>query len=67
MSDALRAEWTKLRTLSGTWWLLVGTVAVTVALAPAIVASTHLSPVANGRPARIRPSSPWSALISAKR
>lgn len=48
MSDALRAEWTKLRTLSGTWWLLVGTVAVTVVANAGIVAATHLSPVANG-------------------
>ena len=24
MSDALRAEWTKLRTIAGTWWLMAG-------------------------------------------
>ena len=30
MTDALRAEWTKLRTLAGTGWLLIGAVALTV-------------------------------------
>jgi ABC-2 type transport system permease protein len=44
VSDALRAEWTKLRTTSGTCWLMVGAVAVTVAASAGIAASTHLSP-----------------------
>ena len=44
MTDALRAEWTKLRTISGTWWLMVGAVAVTVAASAGIAASTHVSP-----------------------
>ncbi len=44
MTDALRAEWTKLRTISGSWWLMVGAVAVTVAASAGIAASTHLSP-----------------------
>jgi ABC-2 type transport system permease protein len=29
---ALRAEWTKLRTLPGTWWLLLGVIALTTAV-----------------------------------
>jgi ABC-2 type transport system permease protein len=30
--SALRAEWTKLRTLAGTWWLLLAVIALTVAV-----------------------------------
>ena len=30
MTAALRAEWTKLRTLAGTGWLLVGAVVLTI-------------------------------------
>jgi ABC-2 type transport system permease protein len=30
--DALRAEWTKLRTLAGTWWLLLAVIALTAAV-----------------------------------
>lgn len=44
MTDALRAEWTKLRTIAGTWWLMVGAVALTVAASAAIAATTHVSP-----------------------
>ena len=44
MSDALRAEWTKLRTLAGTWWLMLGAVALAVAASAATTASTHVSP-----------------------
>ena len=59
MTDALRAEWTKLRTVAGTWWLMAGAVALTVAASAAIAASTHVSPGrARAAPARIRPSSP---------
>ncbi len=43
MTDALRAEWTKLRTIAGPWWLMLGTVAVTVAASAGIAASTHVS------------------------
>jgi ABC-2 type transport system permease protein len=43
VSDALRAEWTKLRTIAGTWWLMVGAVAVTVTASAGIAASTHIS------------------------
>ena len=48
MSDALRAEWTKLRTIAGTWWLMVGAVALTVAASAGIAASTHVSPGGSG-------------------
>jgi len=34
-ADALHAEWTKLRTLAGTGWLLLGVVALTVAVSAA--------------------------------
>jgi ABC-2 type transport system permease protein len=33
--NALRAEWTKLRTLAGTWWLLLALIALTVAVGSA--------------------------------
>jgi ABC-2 type transport system permease protein len=48
VSDALRAEWTKLRTVAGTWWLMAGAVAVTVAASAGIVAATHVSPGGGG-------------------
>jgi ABC-2 type transport system permease protein len=35
LAAALRAEWTKLRTLSGTWWLLLGVIALTAAVGTA--------------------------------
>jgi ABC-2 type transport system permease protein len=41
---ALRAEWTKLRTLAGTGWLLVGTVAVTAGVSVFAVESTSCRP-----------------------
>jgi ABC-2 type transport system permease protein len=44
VTDALRAEWTKLRTIAGTWWLMLGAVATTVAASAAIGAATHVSP-----------------------
>jgi ABC-2 type transport system permease protein len=44
VTDALHAEWTKLRTVAGTWWLMVGAVALTVAASAGIAASTHVSP-----------------------
>ena len=39
LRDALRAEWTKLRTLPGTGWLLAGVVAATVIISAAVSAS----------------------------
>jgi ABC-2 type transport system permease protein len=44
MSAALRAEWTKLRTLGETWWLTAGASAVAVAASAGMAASTHVSP-----------------------
>jgi ABC-2 type transport system permease protein len=44
VTDALRAECTKLRTIAGTWWLIAGAVALTVAASAGIAASTHVSP-----------------------
>jgi ABC-2 type transport system permease protein len=41
MLDALHAEWTKLRTISGPAWLLVGVVALTIAVGVAAVGATH--------------------------
>jgi ABC-2 type transport system permease protein len=43
VTDALRAEWTKLRTLASTGWLLTGTVVLTVALSAAVAAATHVT------------------------
>jgi ABC-2 type transport system permease protein len=43
VSDALRAEWTKLRTLATTTWLLAGTVALTVAVSGAVTGSIRTS------------------------
>jgi ABC-2 type transport system permease protein len=48
MTAALCAEWTKLRTLSGTAWLLLGAVAVTVGVSAAVAAATHQSPGSGG-------------------
>ena len=41
MTEALRAEWTKLRTLPGTGWLFIGVVVSTVAVSAAVAAATH--------------------------
>ncbi|HEX3753360.1 MAG TPA: ABC transporter permease [Streptosporangiaceae bacterium] len=43
MTEALRAEWIKLRTLTSTAWLLIGATAVTVGVSAAIAAGTHQS------------------------
>jgi ABC-2 type transport system permease protein len=43
VSEALRAEWTKLRTLPGTGWLLIGVVILTVAVSVAVASATHQS------------------------
>jgi ABC-2 type transport system permease protein len=44
VTDALHAEWTKLRTSAGVWWLIVGAVALTIVTSAGIAASTHVSP-----------------------
>jgi ABC-2 type transport system permease protein len=41
MTLALHAEWTKLRTLTATGWLLLGTIALTVTLAAVATAGTN--------------------------
>jgi ABC-2 type transport system permease protein len=43
-AQTLHAEWTKLRTLAGTWWLLAGAVALTVAVSAAAVAAAAVAP-----------------------
>jgi ABC-2 type transport system permease protein len=43
MTEALRAEWTKLRTLASTAWLLIGAVALTVAASAGVAATLHVS------------------------
>jgi ABC-2 type transport system permease protein len=41
VNRALRAEWTKLRTLPGTAWILAGIVVLTVAVSTAAAGATH--------------------------
>jgi ABC-2 type transport system permease protein len=41
---ALRAEWTKLRTVSGPAWLLIGAAALTIAVSTAAVGATRCPP-----------------------
>jgi ABC-2 type transport system permease protein len=48
MTDALCAEWTKLRTLMSTGWLLLGAVALTIGISVAVMAATHQSPGSAG-------------------
>jgi ABC-2 type transport system permease protein len=51
---ALRAEWIKLRTLSGTWWLLVTVITLTVAVGGAASASVTCQVAGCGQdPAKI--------------
>jgi ABC-2 type transport system permease protein len=48
MTEALYAEWTKLRTLTATAWLLTGAVALTIGVSVAVAAATHQSPGGGG-------------------
>jgi ABC-2 type transport system permease protein len=41
LRDALHAEWTKLRTVPGPAWLLLGVVVLTIAVSTAAVGATH--------------------------
>jgi ABC-2 type transport system permease protein len=50
MPDALHAEWTKLRTVSGTAWLLIAVVTLTVAVSGAAAAATKCTPSLAGSP-----------------
>ena len=53
MTDALHAEWTKLRTLSSTGWLLIGTVVLTVAGSVTVAATTHVTAGGGQDPTKI--------------
>jgi ABC-2 type transport system permease protein len=44
LRDALHAEWTKLRTVSGPAWLLAGVVTLTVAVSVVAIAATKCNP-----------------------
>lgn len=50
MTRALHAEWTKLRTVPSTGWLLLGTVLATTTVAAAVAAGVHLPPCRPGLP-----------------
>jgi ABC-2 type transport system permease protein len=52
--SALRAEWTKLRTLSGTWWLLLAVIALTAAVGGAAATAVNCTAAGCGQdPAKI--------------
>ena len=55
LAETLRAEWTKLRTLPGTGWLLVAVAALTIAVSAAADAARP------ARPPAARPTRPRSA------
>jgi ABC-2 type transport system permease protein len=44
MTDALHAEWTKFRTLAGSWWLLLAVAVLTVMVSTATAAGFHCPP-----------------------
>ena len=44
LPEALHAEWTKLRTLASTWWLLLAAVALTIAVGAAVAAAVQCRP-----------------------
>jgi ABC-2 type transport system permease protein len=48
LPDALHAEWTKLRTLAGTWWLLAAAVALIVVVGAAAAAAVQCRPLGCG-------------------
>ena len=49
MSAALHAEWTKLRTIAATGWLLLGAVALTVALSGVVALAVTYASVGSGQ------------------
>jgi ABC-2 type transport system permease protein len=53
MTEALRAEWTKLRTLTSTGWLLIATVALTVAVSAGVAAATHVTADSSQDPTKL--------------
>jgi len=46
LGDAIHAEWTKLRTLAGTYWLLLGAMVVTIGVGAAVAGSFSCPPSA---------------------
>ena len=50
MTGALHAEWTKLRTVASTGWLLLGVIAATVALSATASAARSCGPAAGCHP-----------------
>ncbi len=53
MTDALRAEWTKLRTSPGTAWILLATVALTAGLSTLVAGTIHVSGRSGEDPTKI--------------
>jgi len=52
--SALRAEWIKLRTLSGTWWLLLAVITLTVAVGAAAASAVNCTAAGCGQdPAKV--------------
>jgi len=49
MSEALHAEWTKLRTVAGTAWLLLGAIALTVALSAIVALAVSYGSIGSGQ------------------
>jgi ABC-2 type transport system permease protein len=56
LRDALRAEWTKLRTVPGTAWMLAAVVVATVAVSAAVVGATKCSPSLGAPPCAADPT-----------
>ena len=56
MTDALHAEWTKFRTLAGSWWLLLAVAALTVTVSAAAAAGFNCPP--DGCAARLTGADP---------
>jgi ABC-2 type transport system permease protein len=53
VTDALRAEWIKLRTLPGNGWLLVGAVVLTIAVTVTVGAAVHAPSDSGQDPAKL--------------
>jgi ABC-2 type transport system permease protein len=53
MIGALRAEWTKLRTLPSTGWLLVGAAGVTIAVSAIVAAAWHVNTGSTADPTKL--------------
>jgi ABC-2 type transport system permease protein len=51
--DALRAEWTKLRTLPSTAWLLVGAAGATIAVSAIVAAAWHVNQGSTADPTKL--------------